>query len=76
MINSNYEYKVFPTNADFIKNNPNYVTEVLNTFGKEGWIINCSIGDVLIFIRIKHEYPSPKGIMSKQELREIFERAE
>jgi hypothetical protein len=75
-MNFNYEYKVFLINADFIKNNPNYVTELLNTFGKEGWIINCSIGDVLIFIRIKNEYPSPEGIISKQEMREIFERVE
>lgn len=76
MMNFNYEYKVFPTNAYFIKNNPNYVTELLNTFGNDGWIINCSIGDVLIFIRIKNEYPSTEGTMSKQELREIFERVE
>jgi hypothetical protein len=69
MIQFNYEYQVIDTHNMGVHG----LRQRLNDFGNAGWMVNCSIGTLVILSRAKMEYIAPEGIMSKQE---AFERVE
>lgn len=58
MMQFNYEYEVID-----IHNLGVYgLKERLTPYGNAGWVVNCSIGGLLILSRMKMEYKAPKSL--------------